>query len=94
MKLLQTFRLDRRDQIAEQTRHKPRRGVRFQIPRINRDGGLDYAPQVDPYEDMDVEGLSNLEYYVAPEAEKQISKMPGEAPKYEMDRPKLLANTQ
>ena len=61
----------------------------MQIPRINRDGGLDYAPEVDPYEDMDVEGLLNLEDYVAPgvapEAEKQIAKMPKEAPKYEMD---------
>ena len=66
----------------------------MQIPRINRDGGFDYAPEVDPYEDMDVEGLLNLEDYVAPEAEKQIAKvsdlrtgpkMPKEAPKYEMD---------
>ena len=83
--IAKTFRLDRLDQIAEQTRPKPRRGVRFQIPRINRDGGLDYAPEVDPYEDMDVEGLLNLEDYVAPEAEKQIAKMPGEAPEYEID---------
>ena len=34
---------------------------------------------------MDVEGLLNLEDYVAPEAEKQIADMPKEAPKYEMD---------
>ena len=34
---------------------------------------------------MDVEGLLNLKDYVAPEAEKQIAKMPKEAPKYEMD---------
>ena len=65
--IAKTFRLDRLDQIAEQTRPKARRGVRFQIPRINRDGGIDYAPEVDPYEDMDVEGLLNLEDYVAPE---------------------------
>ena len=83
--IAKTFRLDRLDQIAEQTRPKARRGVRFQIPRINRDGGIDYAPEVDPYEDMDVEGLLNLEDYVAPEAERQIAKMPKEAPKYEMD---------
>ena len=83
--IAKTFKLDRLDQIAEQTRPKARRGVRFQIPRINRDGGIDYAPEVDPYEDMDVEGLSNLEYYVAPEAERQIAKMPKEAPKYEVD---------
>ena len=85
--IAKTFRLDRLDQIAEQTKPKAKRGVRFQIPRINRDGGLDYAPEVDPYEDMDVEGI-NLEDNVtpgAPEAEKQIAKMPKEAPKYEMD---------
>ena len=61
----------------------------MQIPRINRDGDIDYAPEVDPYEDMDVEGLLNLEDYVAPgvapEAEKQIAKMSSRAPKYEMD---------
>ena len=34
---------------------------------------------------MDVEGLLNLQDYVAPQAEKQIAKMPKEAPKYEMD---------
>ena len=38
---------------------------------------------------MDVEGLLNLEDYVAPpatpQAEKQIAKIPKEAPKYEMD---------
>ena len=83
--IAKTFRLDRLDQIAEQTKPEAKKQVRFQIPRINRDGGLDYAPEVDPYEDMDVEGLLNLEDYVAPEAEKQIAKMPKEAPKYEMD---------
>ena len=78
-----TFRLDRLDQIAEQTKPKPRR--RIQIPRINREGGIDYAPEVDPYEDMDVEGLLNLEDYVSPQAEKQIAKIPKKAPKYEID---------
>ena len=63
--IAKTFRLDRLDQIAEQTKHKPRR--RIQIPRINREGGIDYAPEVDPYEDMDVEGLLNLEDYVPPQ---------------------------
>ena len=29
--------------------------------------------EVDPYEDMDVEGLMNLEDYVAPQKEKQIA---------------------
>ena len=73
-------KLDRLDQIAEQT--KPRRGRRVLPPRINADGGIDYAPEVDPYEEMDVEGLLNLEDYVPPQAEKQIAKAP---PKYEMD---------
>ena len=81
--IAKTFRLDRLDQIAEQTKPKPRR--RIQIPRINREGGIDYAPEVDPYEDMDVEGLLNLEDYVPPQAEKQIAKIPKKAPEYEMD---------
>ena len=81
--IAKTFRLDRLDQIAEQTKPKPRR--RIQIPRINREGGIDNAPEVDPYEDMDVEGLLNLEDYVPPQAEKQIAKIPKKAPKYEMD---------
>ena len=81
--IAKTFRLDRLDQIAEQTKPKPRR--RIQIPRINREGGIDYAPEVDPYEDMDVEVLLNLEDYVPPQAEKQIAKIPKKAPKYEMD---------
>ena len=46
------------------------------------DGGIDYAPGVDPYEEMDVEGLLNLEDYVPPQAEKQIAKAP---PQYEID---------
>ena len=81
--IAKTFKLDRLDQIAEQTKPKP--GRRIHIPRINREGGIDYAPEVDPYEDMDVEGLLNLEDYVPPQAEKQIAKIPKKAPKYEMD---------
>ena len=81
--IAKTFRLNRLDQIAEQTKPKPRR--RIQIPRINREGGIDYAPEIDPYEDMDVEGLLNLEDYVPPQAQKQIAKIPKKAPKYEMD---------
>ena len=49
---------------------------------MDADGGIDYAPEVDPYEEMDVEGLLNLEDYVPPQAEKQIAKAP---PQYEMD---------
>ena len=63
--IAKTFRLDkldRLDQIAEQT--KPRVRGRVPRPRVNADGGIDYAPEVDPYEEMDVEGLLNLEDYV------------------------------
>ena len=90
--IAKTFRLDRLDQIAEQTKPKPRR--RIQIPRINREGGIDYAPEVDPYEDMDVEGLLNLEDYVPQQAEKQIAKIPSKAPNYEsLDPPPLYEET-
>ena len=67
--IAKTFRLDRLDQIAERIKPKPRRRVQFR-PEVNRDGGLDYAPEVDPYEQQ---------------VEKQIAKMPKEVPKYEMD---------
>ena len=76
-------KLDRLDQIAEQT--KPRRGRRVLPPRINADGGIEYAPEVDPYEEMDVEGLLDLEDYVPPQAEKQIAKKPQKLPQYEID---------
>ena len=84
--IAKTFRLDkldRLDQIAEQT--KPRRGRRVPPTRINPDGGIDYAPEVDPYEAMDVEGLLNLEDYVPPQAEQQIAKKTQKLPQYEMD---------
>ena len=79
--IAKTFRLDRLDQIAEQTKPRQRRRVPLP-PRVNVDGGIDYAPEVDPYEEMDVEGLLNLEDYVPPQAEKQIAKAP---PQYKMD---------
>ena len=63
-------------------RTKPKQRRRVLHPRVNADGGIDYAPEVDSYEDMDVEGLLNLEDYVPPQAEKQIAKKP---PQYEMD---------
>ena len=84
--IAKTFRLeklDRLDQIAEQT--KPRARRRVPPPRMDPDGGIDYAPEVDPYEDMDVEGLLNLEDYVPPLAEKQIAKKTQKLPQYEMD---------
>ena len=82
--IAKTFRLDRLDQIAEQTKPKQRRRDPLR-PRVNVDGGIDYAPEVDPYEEMDVEGLLNLEHYVPPQAEKQIAKAPQKLPQYEMD---------
>ena len=81
--IAKTFRLYKLDQIAEQTKPKARRRpVRI---KIDDDGEIDYAPEVHPYEDMDVEGLMNLEDYVAPQTEKQIAKVSSKAPKYEMD---------
>ena len=79
--IAKTFRLDRLDQISEKTKPKQRRRVPLR-PRVNADGGIDYAPEVDPYEEMDVEGLLNLEDYVPPRAEKQTAK---KTPTYEMD---------
>ena len=76
--IAKTFRLDgldRLDQIAEQTKPKQRRRVPLR-PRMDADGGIHYAPEVDPYEEMDVEGLLNLEDYVPRQAEKQIGKAP------------------
>ena len=34
--------------------------------------GIDYAPEVDPFEDMDVEGLIDFGDYVPPQQEKQL----------------------
>ena len=42
--------------------------------------GIDYAPEVDPHEDMDVEGLIDFGDYVPPQQEKQIVPKP---PTYE-----------
>ena len=46
--------------------------------------GIDYMPEVDPYEDMDVEGLIN---YVPPQQEKQIAQIP---PTYEQSLADIL----
>ena len=42
--------------------------------------GIDYMPEVDPYEDMDVEGLIDFGDYVPPQQEKQLVPKP---PTYE-----------
>ena len=77
--ITKSFRLD---EIIEGLKGKPqKKGPR--IRQIKReDGGIDYAPEVDPYEDMDAEGLLNLEDYVPPQGEKQIAPKP---PKYQID---------
>jgi len=61
--------------------------VRKRVP-VKIEEGIDYAPEVDPYEDMDVDGLLNLEDYVPPQGEKQVAPKPPEYqkyPKYQMD---------
>ena len=80
--MTKAFRLD---EIIEGLKGKPqKKGPR--IRQIKReDGGIDYASEVDPYEDMHVEGLLNLEDYVPPQGEKQIAPKPPKYPKYEMD---------
>ena len=80
--ITKSFRLD---EIIEWLKGKPqKKGPRIrQIKR--QDGGIDYAPEVDPYEDMDVEGLLNLEDYIPLQEEKQIAPKPPKYPKYEMD---------
>ena len=80
-RITKSFRLD--EIIDGLKAQKPKN--RPQGPRIRPAGKpdeIDYAPEVDPYEDMDVEGLLDLQDYVAPQAEKQIA---GPSPKYEMD---------
>ena len=80
--ITKSFKLD---EIIEGLKGKPqKKGPR--IRQIKReDGGSDYAPKVDPYKGMDVEGLLNLEDYVPPQGEKQIAPKPPKYPKYEMD---------
>ena len=69
---------------AQKPKNRPQ--LRIRPAPAGKPDEIDYAPEVDPYEDMDVEGLLDLQDYVAPQAEKQIAKMPeGPPPKYEMD---------
>ena len=89
-RITKSFRLD---EIIEGLRaQKPKNRPQMRIrpaPAQGKPDEIDYAPEVDPYEDMDVEGLLDLQDYVAPQTEKQIAKiLPGAAgppPKYEMD---------
>ena len=87
-RITKSFRLD--EIIDGLKAHKPKNRPQGPQKRIRPAGKaeeeIDYAPEVDPYEDMDVEGLLDLEDYVAPQTEKQIAKMPeGPPPKYEME---------
>ena len=79
--ITKSFRLD---EIIEGLKGKPAEPrVRKRVP-VKIDEGIDYAPEVDHYEDMDVEGL----LYVPPQGEKQVApKPPGyqKYPKYQMD---------
>jgi len=80
-----SFRLD---EIIEGLKGKPvGPRVRKRGPRIRpgEEEGIDYAPEVDPYEHMDVEGLLNLEDYVRPQGESQIAPKPPKYQKFEMD---------
>ena len=80
--ITKSFRLD---EIIEGLKGKPAAPrVRKRVP-VKIEEGIDYAPEVDPYEDMDVEGLFNLEDYVPPQPEKQIAPKPPKYPKYQMD---------
>ena len=83
--ITKSFRLD---EIIEGLKGKPAAPrVRKRVP-VEIEEGIDYAPEVDPYEDMDVEGLLNLEDYVPPQPEKQIAPKAPEYqkyPKYQMD---------
>ena len=80
--ITKSFRLD---EIIEGLKGKPQKKVPRIRHIIREDGGIDDAPEVDPYEDMDVEGLLNLEDYVPPQGEKQIAPKPPEYQKFEMD---------
>ena len=49
-------------------------------PLKKKEVGIDYMPEVDPYEDMDVEGLIDFGDYLPPQQEKQLVQKP---PTYE-----------
>jgi len=59
--------------------------VRKRGPVKKEEEGIDYAPEVDPYEDLDVERLLNLEDYVPPQGEKQIAPKPPKYQTFQMD---------
>ena len=81
-RITKSFRLDEiiEGLRAQKPKNRPQKRIRPAAPGEEQ---IDYAPEVDPYEDMDVEGLLDLQDYVAPQAEKQIPE--GPPPKYERD---------
>ena len=85
-RITKSFRLDEIIEGLRAQKPKNRPQMRIRPAPAGKPDEIDYAPEVDPYEDMDVEGLLDLQDYVAPQTEKQIAKMPeGPPPKYEMD---------
>ena len=94
-RITKSFRLDeiKEGLRAQKPKNRPQGPqMRIRPAPAGKPDEIDYAPEVDPYEDMDVEGLLDLQDYVAPQAEKQIAKIPkgppgtaGPPPKYEMD---------
>ena len=86
-RITKSFRLDEiiEGLRAQKPKNRPQKRIRPPAAE-GKPEEIDYAPEVDPYEDMDVEGLLDLQDYVAPQAEKQISKIPKDPPpKYEID---------
>ena len=83
-RITKSFRLDEiiEGLKAQKPKNRPQGPQKRIRPVGKAEEEIDYAPEVDPYEDMDVEGLLDLQDYVAPQAEKQIA---GPPPKYEMD---------
>ena len=83
-RITKSFRLDEIIDGLKAQKPKNRPQMRIRPGPAGKPDEIDYAPEVDPYEDMDVEGLLDLQDYVAPQAEKQIIPK-GAPPKYEMD---------
>ena len=69
-RITKSFRLDEIIEGLRAQKPKNRPQIRIRAAQGKPDE-IDYGPEVDPYEDMDVEGLINLEDYVAPGAEKK-----------------------
>lgn len=64
----------RLDEIAKNTKPKERVKIKFKPKQFSEE--IDYKPEVDPYEDLDVEGLRDLDEEVLPGTSKQIPEDP------------------